>query len=100
MINTGTLLLVGLALLALAGVVLLVMRASAAGGSMQERIQTYATLPDLNPRQQSGRRSAQFNRLRRRLNAMLSVIGSEELNQQMMAANWRITVTEHFFIRE
>jgi len=100
MINSGTLLLVGLALLALAGLVLLLlMRASAAGGSMQERIQTYATLPDLNPRQQSGRRNAQFNRLRRRLNAMLSMIGSEELNQQMMAANWRITVTEYILIR-
>jgi len=100
MINTGTLLLAGLALVVLAGLVLLLLiRTSAASGSMQERIQTYATIPDLNPRQQSGRRNAQFNRLRRRMNAMLSMIGSEELNQQMMAANWRITVTEYLLIR-
>ena len=98
--NPVILLLILLILATLVGLVLVRRnRGSAAGGSLQERLQVYATIPELNPRQQAGRRSTQLSRLRRRLNAMLSVIGSEELNQQMMAANWRITVTEYILIR-
>jgi tight adherence protein B len=38
-------------------------------------------------------------RLRVRLNAMLSALGSEELNLQLLSANWPISVTEFILLR-
>lgn len=99
-ITSGTIILVGLSLAILAGIVVLILaRAASPGAELQERIQVYAAVPDLAPQRAGNRGSAQFYRLRRRLNTMLATVGSEELSVQLMAANWRITVTEYILIR-
>jgi tight adherence protein B len=76
------------------------MRTSSPAGELQERLQTYAFVPDEAPRGgAAGRRAGRFYRLRRRLNTTLSALGSEDMNVRLMAANWQITVTEYILIR-
>jgi tight adherence protein B len=61
-------------------------------------VQAYAFVPDVSaPR--ARRTNVQLYRLRRRLNSMLSAVGSEDLYMKLMSANWRITVTEYVLIR-
>lgn len=66
---------------------------------MQERIQAYAAIPEAGPRRELGRRNTGLARLRLRLNMALSSLGSEDMNLQLMSANWSITVTEYVVIR-
>jgi tight adherence protein B len=68
------------------------------GVEMQERLQTYALVPDVTRRRTSSRDTS-MARFRLRLNAMLSALGSDELNIQLMSANWPITATEFILIR-
>jgi tight adherence protein B len=68
------------------------------GVEMQERLQTYALVPDVTRRRPSSR-DTRMARFRLRLNAMLSALGSDELNIQLMSANWPITATEFILIR-
>lgn len=97
--GSGTLLMVGIALLILAAIAAFVWtRTSAPEGELQERLKIYASIPETTSRQQK-RSSARLYRLRRRLNMMLSALGSEDMNMQLMAANWHITVTEYILIR-
>ena len=67
------------------------------GGSLQQRVQAYAALPE--PTAQTDRRRSSLSRMRIRLNAMLSALNSEKLALQLMQANWRMTVTEFVLIR-
>jgi tight adherence protein B len=88
----------GAAVLFGAGIVLFAsVRFLAAGGSLQQRVQTYAALP--KPIAQGGRRRSRLSRTRIRLNSMLSALNSEKLALQLMQANWRMTVTEFVLIR-
>jgi len=87
---SATILLVGLIILLLIGIVLLLLlRLTSPTGELQERIHTYAWVPDEAPRRQAGPRPGRFYRMRRRLNVMLSALGSQEMNLQLMAANCR-----------
>jgi tight adherence protein B len=82
------------------GAALLVLgRGVSSGGELHERVQAYAYIPETAVQRQPRRSSATIYRLRRRLNALLSAFGSEELNTQLMSANWRITVSEYMLIR-
>jgi tight adherence protein B len=64
-----------------------------------ERLQVYAAIPDVLSVDRSNRNRANLMRLRVRLNAMLSLLGSEELNIQLLSANWPITVSEYMLLR-
>jgi tight adherence protein B len=84
---------IGLALL------FLILAVNLTGGvEMQERLQTYALVPDVT-RRRTGSRETRMARFRLRLNALLSALGSVELNIQLMSANWPITATEFILIR-
>jgi tight adherence protein B len=97
---SGTILLVGLVILLLVGIVLvLLLRLTSPTGELQERIHIYAWIPDEVSRRQTGTRPGRFYRMRRRLNVMLSSLGSDDMNMQLMAANWQISVTEYILIR-
>lgn len=66
---------------------------------VNERIQTYAVFDSLPRPERSAAGRFNFSRLRIRLNTLLGTLYSEELNQQLISANWRITVTEFMLIR-
>lgn len=88
----GLVVLIGLGMVLLAG-----MRAG--GGEIGERIRTYAALPEPTTPRRRTPGGRQLARLRRRMNLMLSALGSEQLSLQLMSANWRITTTEYVLIR-
>jgi tight adherence protein B len=69
------------------------------GDGTYERLQTYGTIPEVAQPRELGRGRLGLVRLRVRLNAMLSALGSEELNLQLLSANWLITVTEFILLR-
>ena len=71
-----------------------------AGQDIGSRLATYVTLPDESSQPQAGqRRRVGLVRMRLRLNNMLSGLASEQLNLQLMSANWPITETEYVLIR-
>ncbi len=71
-----------------------------AGQDVGSRLATYVTLPEESNQPAVGqRRRVGVLRLRLRLNNMLSGLTSEQLNLQLMSANWPITETEYMLIR-
>lgn len=66
---------------------------------VNERLETYAQVPEEAAISMAGRQRARFMRLRLRMNAMLSIFTSEELNLKLLSANWPITETEYILIR-
>ena len=96
----NTVLILGIGVLIGLGLVLFsLIRSSSRGDVMQERIQEYATVPEYATQKKSKRTNPQLYRLRRQLNSMLSLLGTEELNMQLMRANWKITSSEYILIR-
>ena len=64
------------------------------------RLSTYVTMPDQFDHAQAGqRRKVDLLRWRLRLNNMLSGLTSEQLNLQLISADWPITETEYVLIR-
>ena len=74
-------------------------RALAAGDGMNDRIHTYAAIPQEAPRRERGRKRARLARLRIRLNALLSSFSSEKVSMQLMQANLHLSVTEFILMR-
>lgn len=66
---------------------------------VNERLETYAQVPEEATIGMAGRQRARIMRLRLRMNAMLSIFTSEELNLKLLSANWPITETEYILIR-
>ena len=98
--NFGTLLILGLfALGALALVLFILIRSGSRGGEVEERMLVYATVPEFLQESKKGRANPRMFRIRRQLNSMLSVLGTEDLNLQLMRADWKITSTEYILIR-
>lgn len=87
LVPAGGLLLLGLA------------RLVTANDPFNERLHTYAIVPEAEVRVSQGRRRSALARLRVRLNAVLSSLGSESLSLQLARANWAITVPEYVLIR-
>lgn len=82
------------------GLVLLgVARLASASDPVNERLHAYALVPEEQTAVQAGRRRSALARLRVRLNAMLSSLGSESLALQLARANWLITVPEYILLR-
>src|SRR5215468_11838741 len=93
-IVVATVLLVGGALLVVG-----LNRVAVASDPVLERIHTYGwVLEDEAPTQRTGRRSL-LARIRVRLNATLSALGSENLGLELARANWPITVPEYVLLR-
>ncbi len=96
----NTVFILGLGVLIGLGLVLFsLIRSSNSGDVMQERIQAYATVPEYATQRKPIRTNPRLYRLRRQLNSMLSLLGTEELNMQLMRANWKITSSEYILIR-
>jgi len=95
-----TLLILGVfALAALALVLLILIRSGSRGGEVEERMLVYATVPEFLQEMKKGKSNPRLFRIRRRINSMLSVLGTEDLNLQLMRADWKITSTEYILIR-
>lgn len=90
---------IGVIIFVIVGLIVYALVRSLSGTEVEERMKVYATVPDLGANRPRGRRNSRLARLRLRLNAVLSDLGSEDLNLQLMSANWRITVTEYVLIR-
>ena len=98
--NSGTLLILGLFVLAaLALVLFFLIRSGSSGGDMDERMLVYATVPEFMQERKKGKANPRLFRIRRQLNSMLSVLGTEDLNLQLMRADWKITSSEYILIR-
>jgi tight adherence protein B len=69
------------------------------GDDLRERLDTFAVIPDTAPRRQSHSQRTRLLRMRRQMNSMLSVLASQELNLQLISANWPITESEYLLIR-
>jgi tight adherence protein B len=81
------------------GLLFVLVRSFSSDGSMKDRMQTYAALPEVDPAHARARQRSRLDRARLRLNSMLSMLNSDELNLQLTRANWRMTVTEFVLIR-
>lgn len=98
--NIGTILIFGIVVLAgLALVMILLIRSGSSGGEMQERIADFATVPIYNQERKKSGANPRLYRIRRQLNSMLSLLGTEDLNMQLMRADWQITASEYILIR-
>jgi len=96
----NTVFLLGLLVLVGLGMVLFyLIRTSNRGDVMQERLQVYAAVPDYAVQRKTGRTNPRIYRIRRQLNSMLSLLGTEDINLRLMRANWQITSTEFILIR-
>jgi tight adherence protein B len=92
-LGIGVILAGGLTILGVANVLL-------AGDNLNERIETYAAVPEeTRQRRRLGPGRAQVNRFRMRLNSALSMLSSEQLSLKLLSANWPITETEYILIR-
>lgn len=85
----------------LGGVIAMVGVANAlsTGDQVGERLETYAALHTAAARGDSHRRRIRINRMRLRLNSLLSPALAEKINLRLMSANWPITETEFVLIR-
>jgi tight adherence protein B len=85
----------------IAGGLMLVGFVTAVGlsGGVKERFELYASTPNTIRRDEVKRPNIRVARMRMRMNQMLSAFTSEELNLQLMSANWPITETEFVLIR-
>lgn len=73
-------------------------RAILGGEQMGQRLQNYAALPTDAPRS-TLRRPSRLSRLRLRLNSLLASLSSEQINMELMRANWDLTVAEYLLLR-
>jgi tight adherence protein B len=60
---------------------------------------TSSPSPIVNPVLPQDESDAIFNRFRRQFNLVFAILNSEEMQKKLIAANWRITVSEYLFLR-
>jgi len=85
----------------IAGIVAILGVANILAGSddVNERLETYALIPEDAPIGSGERRRASVIRWRLRLNSTLAMFASAELNMRLLSANWPVTETEYILIR-
>jgi tight adherence protein B len=93
--------LIGLIILAAYGLVLMgLANVFEAGDDVNTRLSTYVEMPEETTVRRPGlRRRAGLVRWRLRINRWLGGFASEQLNNQLIAANWPITATEYILLR-
>jgi tight adherence protein B len=69
------------------------------GNNLQDRFETYAVLPESQQEQGSAASRQRIARARVQLNYYLSRFASHQLNDDLLSANWRISVSEFLLIR-
>ncbi len=69
------------------------------GSNLQERFETYAVLPETQEDTVTQQRNQRFVRMRVRVNYYVSRFASRQLNDDLLSANWRISVAEFILIR-
>jgi tight adherence protein B len=69
------------------------------GNNLQDRFEAYAVLPETQQDSSSQNRAQRFVRLRVRVNYYVSRFASRQLNDDLLSANWRISVSEFILIR-
>ena len=90
-----------IATLLLAGIIIIfgLRRVFSGSDSLDERLHTYASLPETRKKAGSRRSSVWLKRFRMRVNATLSIFFSDDIVTQLVSANWPITATEYILLR-
>lgn len=102
MVSPGVILLLALlVMVVLAGGLALwgLSRAIGGGDKLDERLETYAEVPQERYQPDMNRRNTRILKLRIRVNNLLSNFTSEELNIQLASANWPISAPEYILLR-
>ena len=95
-----TILAIGLAVFVAGGVALIgLVNVFASSDDVNERLETYALIPEETVLRTRDRRRTSMLRLRLRLNSIFSGISSEETHLRLLSANWPITDMEFMLIR-
>lgn len=90
----------GLIIIAAGGIAIFGLLSVVSGrDDLGDRLQTYASVPDMPLSRGFRAQRARLVRWRVRLNNMLSSLVSENLGLQLISANWAITETEFLLIR-
>jgi tight adherence protein B len=93
-----TILIVGFAFVLAIGFIIFGVTRAVTSNAMQNRILTYAAIPEITTRGPRSRRSI-LATLRLRLNSSLSSLNSEKLNLELIRANWQVSVSEFMLLR-
>ena len=95
-----TILAIGLAVFVAGGVALIgLVNVFASSDDVNERLETYALIPEETVLRTRDRRRTSMLRLRLRLNSIFSGVSSEETHLRLLSANWPITDMEFMLIR-
>jgi len=94
-----TILMIGIVFLFAIGLITFGAVRSIATNTMQDRLQTYASVPEISLRGGRARRRSPIDALRYRINTSLSAFNSEKIALELMQANWQISVSELLLIR-
>jgi tight adherence protein B len=93
-----TILIIGFAFVLAIGFIIFGVARTVTSNAMQDRITTYAAVPEIAMRGTRVRRSP-LATLRFRINTTLSSFNSEKLNLELTRANWQLSVSEFLLIR-
>jgi tight adherence protein B len=93
-----TILVIGFALVFAIGFIIFGVTRAVTSNAMQDRIVTYAAIPEITMRGSRTRRSP-LATLRFRINTTLSSFNSEKLNLELTRANWQVSVSEFLLIQ-
>jgi tight adherence protein B len=93
-----TILIIGFAFVLAIGFIIFGVARAVTSNAMQDRIITYAAVPEITMRGARARRSS-LATLRFRINTTLSSFNSEKLNLELTRANWQVSVSEFLLIR-
>jgi tight adherence protein B len=95
----SSILIVSIIFILAVGFILLGISRAISSNVLQDRIHTYATIPEVTSRGPRSRRRSSLATLRYRINTSLSSLSSEKLNLELIRANWQMSVTEFLLIR-
>jgi tight adherence protein B len=93
-----TILIIGFAFVLALGFIIIGVVRTVSTNTMQDRISTYATVPDVAARGMRARRSP-LAALRFRINTSLSSFNSEKLGLELTRANWQLSISEFLLIQ-
>jgi tight adherence protein B len=97
---TWAILIFSAVILVFGGITVFGMVSALSGGEdVRDRLDTFATVQEQTTRRPGGQSRRRLTRLRMQVNAVLSVLASEQLTLQLISANWPITEVEYILIR-
>jgi tight adherence protein B len=87
---------VGIGILGLIAGVYIALRDS---NNINQRLKSFIETPQAGLQQNPETSSSYWKQVRQQFNITFGVLNSEEMQRQLIAANWQITASEYFFIR-